>query len=238
MPLDQENDAPVASEELQTEPVEQTQEPTLAEGEKPSEPEETQTEKPNGYQKRIDRLTREKHQLRAELEAVRQRDSAGAESVTLDRNQFSSEDEYLDAVLDLRESKREAANHERAWADKRDSILADAEDTGVDLDEFAKLPVTKSIADAIIDSDSPVDLIAYLTDNPKEVKRIVQLSPSRQAAEIGKIEASLGGDKPRVAAKTAAPTPIKPLSGSGKSSTGYRPDMPLAEYAKWRGRKF
>jgi len=235
MPLDQEpNDAPVASEELQTEPVEQTQEPTLAEGET-SQAEETPVEKPNGYQKRIDRLTREKHQLRAELEAVRQKDTAGAETVTIDRSQFSSEDEYLDAVLDLRESKRVAVNLERAWADKRDSILADAEDSGIDLDEFAKLPVTKSIADAIVDSDSPVELVAYLTDNPKEVKRIVQLSPSRQAAEIGKIEATLGSS-PKSVAKTAAPAPIKALSGSGKSSAGYRAEMSPAEYAKWRGR--
>jgi hypothetical protein len=235
MPLDQEpNDAPVASEELQTEPVEIQQEPTLAEDET-SKAEETPVEKPNGYQKRIDRLTREKHQLRAELEAVRQKDTAGAETVTIDRSQFSSEDEYLDAVLDLRESKRVAVNLERAWADKRDSILADAEDSGIDLDEFAKLPVTKSIADAIVDSDSPVELVAYLTDNPKEVKRIVQLSPSRQAAEIGKIEATLGSS-PKSVAKTAAPAPIKALSGSGKSSAGYRAGMSPAEYAKWRGR--
>lgn len=240
MPLDQEQDvAPVATEELQTETVEKQQEPTLAEGEEPSKSEETPTEKPNGYQKRIDRLTREKHQLRAELEAVRQKANAGnvAESVAIDRSQFASEDEYLDAVLDYRENLREAAKAERSWAERRDQILGDAEDSGVDLDEFAKLPVTKSIADAIVESDAPVDLIAYLTENPKEARRIATLSPSRQAAEIGKIEASISGDKPKPAAKTAAPAPIKPLSGSGKSSTGYRADMPLAEYAKWRGRK-
>jgi hypothetical protein len=237
MPLDQEpNDAPVASEELQTEPVEQTQEPTLAEGET-SQAEEAPVEKPNGYQKRIDRLTREKHQLRAELEAVRQRDSVVEDTAAISRDQFSSEDEYLDAVLERRENLREAAKAERSWHEKREQILGDAEDSGVDLDAFSKLPVTRSIADAIVESDAPVDLIAYLTENPKEVKRIVALSPSRQAAEIGKIEATLGGNTSRVAAKTAAPTPIKPLSGSGKSSTGYRADMSQAEYAKWRGRK-
>ena len=239
MPLDNEQDvAPVATEEVEsTELVEKQPEPTLEAGDEPAKSEEAQTDKPTGYQKRIDRLTREKHQLRAELEAARQTiQSDRGETVQLDRSQFETEDDYLEAAFVHKLKVKEAAKSEKVWIEKRDQILGDAEDSGVDLDEFAKLPVTKPIADAIIESDSPVELVAYLTDNPKEAKRISQLSPSRQAAEIGKIEVQLSGSS-RPVAKTAAPAPIKPVSGNGKPSINYRSDMSLSEYAKWRGRK-
>ena len=245
MPLDNEQEVtPVVTEEVEnTELVEKQQEPTLAEsetegktevdGEKP----EDKPAIPKGLQKRLDRLTREKHELKAALEAERQaRQSERGETTQIDRSQFNTEDEYLDAVLEHRATVKQAAQSEKVWAEKRDQILGDAEDSGVDLDEFAKLPVTRAIADAIIDSDVPVELVAYLTENPKEAKRIAALSNSRQAAEIGKIEATLSGSAKPVA-KTAAPAPIRPVSGNGKPSLTYRADMSLSEYAKWRGRK-
>jgi hypothetical protein len=171
------------------------------------------------------------------LEAARQAiQSDRGETVQLDRSQFETEDDYLEAAFEHRLKVKEAVKSEKVWIEKRDQILGDAEDSGVDLDEFAKLPVTKPIADAIIESDSPVELVAYLTENPKEAKRISQLSPSRQAAEIGKIEATLSGSAKPVA-KTAAPAPIRPVSGNGKPTLTYRADMSLSEYAKWRGRK-
>lgn len=246
MPLDNEYGSPVEPvETLQTETVEKESAPTLTEaqepdGEKPEgesvkEPEEKPTI-PKGVQKRIDRLTREKHQMREELEALRraQQSANGGESERISRDQFDTEDEYLDAVIELRQAKREAQTRAAQWDEKRATILEKAEDSGIDLDEFSKLPVSRFMADAIVDSDVSVQLVAYMTENPAEVKRIYSLSEARQAVEIGKIEARLSEDQPRKTAKTAAPAPIKPLSGNGVSSGGYRKDMSLTEYAKWR----
>ncbi len=245
MPLDTENGSPVEPEiEVKTETVEKESEPTLTEPETEgtTEPEvdgkepEEKPVIPKGLQKRIDRLTREKHQMREELEALRraQQSANGGEPEQYTREQFSSEEEYLDAVIEQRQARREAQTSAAKWEEKRSTVLEMAEDSGVDLEEFAKLPVSKLMADAIVDSEVSVQLLAYMTENPAEVKRIYGLSEARQAVELGKIEALLDGSAPKRTAKTAAPAPIKPVSGSGVSSGGYRKDMSMTEYAKWR----
>lgn len=246
MPLDNDNGSPVEPvEALQTEQVEKESAPTLTEAQEPDgenpegegvkEPEEKPAI-PKGVQKRIDRLTREKHQMREELEALRraQQSANGGESERISRDQFDTEDEYLDAVIELRQARREAQTSAAKWEEKRATVLEMAEDSGVDLDSFAKLPVSKLMADAIVDSEVSVQLLAYMTENPAEVKRIYGLSEARQAVELGKIEALLDGSAPKRTAKTAAPAPIKPVSGSGISSGGYRKDMSMTEYARWR----
>lgn len=248
MPLDQNEHevAPVAIEQqYHTETVENHPEPTLesaeteakteAEGEKP----EDKPAIPKGLQKRIDRLIREKHQMREELVSLRraQEIANGGEQLQISREQFASEDDYLDAVIEQRQAKREAQQRAAKWEEKRNVVLESAEDSGVDLDVFAKLPVSRLMADAIVDSDSPVELLAYMTENPDEVRRIYGLSEARQAVEIGKIEARLSGESPTKTAKTAAPAPIKPVAGNGVSNGGYRPNMSFEAYAKWRGRK-
>ena len=99
---------------------------------------------------------------------------------------------------------RQNAKHKREtaqWDEKRATILEKAEDSGIDLDEFSKLPVSRFMADAIVDSDVSVQLVAYMTENPAEVKRIYSLSEARQAVEIGKIEARLSDDQPKKTAK-------------------------------------
>ena len=53
--------------------------------------------------------------MREELEALRraQQSANGGESERISRDQFDTEDEYLDAVIELRQAKREAQNEPR-----------------------------------------------------------------------------------------------------------------------------
>lgn len=241
MPLDQEQDvAAVATEEVITETVENQPEPTLEQDEKPAKEPEDDDHALKGVQKRIDRLTRQKYEARAEADFLRKQLEAKQALSTdseLDRSRYASDEDYIEAVVEARLSKKEAEKQKQSFASKVDSIIKEAEKLGdFDVDDFREIPISQSMAMAIVESDVAAQLTKYFHDDPEEAERISQLSPARQAAAIGRIEVQLSTQAPKVAAKTAAPAPIKPVSGSGVSAGGYRPDMSPEAYAKWRGR--
>ena len=239
MIADEENGVPTTPEvEVET-LAEKEPQPAAesAEGEQPeAEKEDPRDRTLKKMQRRIDRITREKLELRAEIERSKAGDTADADTLMpINRESFQTEEEYLDAALVYRQAIREAKEQQEKWLSRRDEIIEEAEESGVDIDKFKALggSITPQMADAIVWSPSPVSVVSYLTENPDEAKRIAKLPAGRQAAEIGKIEDRLSEAKPRPV-KSSAPEPIKPVAGSGKSSTGYRPDMSMAEYAKWR----
>ena len=240
MPLNDEQEvAPVAIEEVKTETVENQPEPTPEQGEKPAKESEEPDHALKGVQKRIDRLTRQKYEAQARAEylekMLNERQAPSTESVGIIRENFATEAEYLDAALEYRQAERAEKQRIASYHEKRQSILEDAEDAGIDLVAFSKnKAITQPIAEAIVDSDIPVKLIAHFVANPDEAVEISKLSPARQAAAIGKLEDKLTSDKPKAVSKSAAPAPIKPVSGNGKSTAGYRPDMSQSEYVAWR----
>lgn len=204
----------------------------------PAKSEEDQAERvKQAMQKRIDKLTREKYEARAEAERLKAKPVQGE---TLDRSQFDTDDDFVEAEIQRRIVAKE---QEKAFAAqreieldrevKRERLLHDAELAGTfDRDHFAKnVRVTEMMAEAIIDSDLGADLIVHLSSNPDEAKRIAELPNARQAAEIGKLEDKLATK----AVKTSvAPEPIKPISGGGSPTSGYREGMSFNDYAKWR----
>lgn len=244
MPLNDENGAPVAPEETtKTEPVENQPEPT------PEEPEgkEPEGKKPEdaalskGVQKRIDRLTRQKYEAQAKADYLERmlNDKAGQSNTGargIERSQYESDEDYVEALVEARLSQKEAERQQKSYQERVGGIIKEAQKLGdFDPDDFADVQITKVMADAIVDSDVSAQLVKFFHDDPDEAERISKLSPARQAAAIGKLELQLSGEKETKAVpKTAAPSPIKPVAGSGKSETGYRPDMTSAEYRKLR----
>lgn len=79
---------------------------------------------------------------------------------------------------------------------------------------------TDSIGQALIeidDDDVRTETAYFLASNQKEVRRISRLSPLRQAAEVGKLEAKIAS-KPPPKKASKAPKPIKPV-GNGDTNT-------------------
>jgi hypothetical protein len=77
--------------------------------------------KKDGAQKRIDRLTREKYQLKAELDVIkRSLDGGQTRSNGVDRNQFESDQDYIEAVVEQRLAEKEARLEGERSAKKRD----------------------------------------------------------------------------------------------------------------------
>lgn len=145
---------------------------------------------------------------------------------------------YADALTDWKLEQRDRASSQakaqeqgKTIQDKTEKLYAEAEKLdGFDRDTFDSLPLTPHIAQALIDSDTPAKLMAYMAANSEEVERISKLSPARQAAELGKLELKLTS-----APKTSkAPEPIKPIGNRGSVSTGDISKMSVDEYIAFR----
>jgi hypothetical protein len=164
--------------------------------------------------KALERLT---PQQQAQQQPVQERQEARPA-----RREGESDDGYLDRLTDWKLDQREhAKGQERAQertqtiAKKTEGMYAEAAKLpGFDREEFDALPLTPILAETLIDSDQAPQLMAYMSAHPDEVSRIAALSPARQAAEIGKLEAKVAAT-PKV---SKAPAPINPIGSRGSGS--------------------
>jgi len=104
----------------------------------------------------------------------------------------------------------------------------------------SNIEITRPMADAIIESDTPHTLIAHLLANPAEVDRIVALSPLQQFRALARLDAQLetpassgASGSPVSKPKTAAQPPISPVSGSHPAPTGGAPDPATCSQEEW-----
>lgn len=142
---------------------------------------------------------------------------------------------YIDRLTDWKLEQRDkqatqAKQQEQARtiAQKTDAIYAQAEKlAGFDREEFNELPLTRAIAETLIESDVAPQLMHYMSNNPDEVERIAKLSAGRQAAEIGKIEAKLAADPPPKKV-TSAPQPLNAVRKPSAAAKTYDTTDPRA----------
>ncbi len=186
----------------------------------------TQAELDAIIEKKTAKLIRQREQERAKREVYEQqvqRVQQPAPSGKPQLAQFSDPEQYAEAVSDWKmgqiaqqQRAQEVQQSQSTFAAKRDDLMAELEDAdGFDLAKFNKLPISMSMAEAIIDSDMSSKLALHLVSHPDDASRIAGLSPSRQAAEIGKLEAKLSS----VTAKkpSNAPEPITPVGAKGSA---------------------
>jgi hypothetical protein len=162
-------------------------------------------------------------------------------------DQFQNVEDYVEAVADWKLEQREqvgkraaAETQNQTVYNKTEKIYAEAEKlAGFDRESFDELPLTTSIAQAVIESDIAPKLMAHMAANPDEVERISKLSSARQAAEIGKLEAKLSAVKDVKMSK--APAPIKTVGSRGGEVGKNIDTMTMAEFAafeKARGARY
>ena len=173
---------------------------------------------------RFARLTREKYELKARLDAM--------ERYAPQQTQPQAEDgeQDIEAIIDRKVQEREQQKQAQSFVEKSQSILEKAAEIGeFDLDDFIPLP--RGAADYLVELDNP-KLVAHLQNNPEIIDRISKLSDRMQVAEIAKLEVKLSS--PAIAKKSGAPAPIKPIGGNQAKLGGYRENMTQAEYEEWR----
>ena len=91
--------------------------------------------------------------------------------------------------------------------------------------------VSRELSEMVLESDQPADLAYYLGKNPQEASRLSSLPPTLAARELGKLEARLVANPPKIA--STAPPPINPVRASGTPVMDAS-KMSVADYAAWR----
>lgn len=247
-------DAPVVANEAQNPaatPENVATQPAVTEA---PEGESTQAETKSFTQEELDAIIQKE---KAKAEAKAERRALKAYRETLERlvpqqqtqpqpqgndrptqAQFANVDDYVEAMADWKLSQRDQASRQqqeqqqvKSITEKTEGYYAEAQkDPSFDREAFDELPLTKTIAEAIIESDAAPKLMVFMANNPEEVQRIASLSAARQAAEIGKLEAKLASaPKP-----SNAPSPIKPIGTRGSATNSDASKMTMEEYAEFR----
>lgn len=149
------------------------------------------------------------------------------------RAAFNGDDEaYVEAVADWKINQRRQVESRRNTATQTEKMYEEASKLPTfDRDAFDELPLTPMIARTIMESDVAPNLMAWMAANPADVDRISKLSDSRQAAEIGKLEAKLSVVK----ASKELPAPIKTVGGGGRAANGDLSSM--SDEAYWAARQ-
>lgn len=154
------------------------------------------------------------------------------------RDQFDSDSEYVAGIIrfdrEQQDQSRQAEDQQRRAKEmqsKTESVYAEAQKLpGFDRDAFDSLPLTTAIAAAVVDSDIPAQLMHYMASNPEEIAEISQLSPARQAAAIGKMEAKVA-QSPAI---SKAPPPLKAVGTRGSSGSGDLSKSSMEDYISAR----
>ena len=194
----------------------------------------------------------ERYRTRKEIEAYYQgRESATAaapaapaqqeqrqEEKQPTRDQFGTYEEFLEAKAEF--TGRQAADryHKESIAKQKaeteaktatertngfkSKLLDKYPDIGERAADIAHVVIPAHMIEAFQDSAVGPEMFDNFVQNPKELERIMALSPSASLREIGKLEARLEAaatksDEPIAAAVkqvSRAPTPIRPLGGS------------------------
>lgn len=167
-----------------------------------------------------------------------QQPQAPTETGRPSREQFATDEDWVEAVTDWKLEKRDRAANQQQQAQRQQSVASKTEGIyaeaaripGFDREAFDDLPLTPAIASALIESEVSAKLMAHLAANPDAVERIASLSPARQAAEIGKLEVAITS-APKV---SKAPPPITPIGGAKGSVSKEPSEMTDKEFAAWR----
>ena len=217
-----------------------------------------------GVHNRIGELTKEKHDAKREAEAA-QREAeywrqqalkaaeqnpeptqADAPTGEPTREQFDYDDaQYMKAWYKWQrdqERAEETRTKQAEEAQKRHKTFQEREQAFAaahpDYEEVAKaehVPITKEMAEAIIESDDAPAIAYYLGQNLEEASAIAAMSPIAAARAIGRIEAKLSAKTavpaPTTPTKTVtrAPEPVTTLSGSPAVTKSYD-EMSMEEY--------
>ena len=216
-----------------------------------------------GFQRRIDRLTRDKAELQARLERLEQMaggkpaapahaEPAPAAKPALEN--FDTYEEYTEALVEWKANERLAAHvaEQRKAAQEREQAEREktrattfqerAKAAAAKYADFEKVafsddvPASETMRDIILDSENGPEIAYFLGKNPAEAERIAQLSPLAAARELGRIEAKLAtADVPKPQPRvTRAPEPIRPVTPAARTrSFDLNDDSAAQDYRAW-----
>lgn len=199
-----------------------------------------------GAQKRIDELTRKRHD--AEREAAYWKGLAtGAGAKPVDqvqapapapkeapvREKFATEAEYIDALVDHKvEQRAQQAEAQRkqaeeintkatTWQQKVDAAKAAIPDYDEVLEANADMPVQPHVIDLLMEHDDGAKIVHFLASNPAALEKLNGMTPAKAAFELASIASKFqsAASAPESAAPgSTASAPAAEAAAPGASS--------------------
>ena len=213
---------------------------------KEAEKEHDESSLPEGFKKRIDKVTRQKYEaiaesnrLKAELEQLKAQIAPKQEAP--DISQFDTMDDYVEALTEYKlQQKAQNAQSQQAKQTQEQAIAQDwvakvekARSVAPDFDEVfsnvADVPFARVALDAVAQHPKGAEIAYILGKDPSEAYRIAALQPYQQLMAIGEVAARANLPKPKKV--STAPAPVKPVSGGASNSA---PPADMDEWVKWR----
>ncbi|WP_186115447.1 hypothetical protein [Burkholderia gladioli] len=196
-----------AHEPAQTSTAPGTEQPAAAQGDQP------QQSKNGWVQRRIDQLTRERHEERRQREALearlRELQPQSATPATGSAPAPVTADQ-------IREEARRLVEQEKFDATCTRVFEAGKAEFGAEWDQsLATLGLVGNMSaeflDAVTSMDGAHKVLQHLGQNPDAAERLLSLPPHRMALELARLETTVGQAKaPPV---SQAPAPINPVGG-------------------------
>lgn len=234
----------------------ETGSPEASEQEEAAKQEEAKkAERQSWEQRRINEITRQKYEARAEAQRLAQEKEQLAQQLAEYQRALSGEEAQPqeqkaidpDQIYKLAEQIAEQKQQQAKFVEKRDGIVSagqkefgEAFDRATDALFMAGAIVDDSgnmtsLADMLInDVAESHKVIMYLGENPAEAERIAKLPERQQARAIWEIESKLSTQKPQEPPKVSkAPEPVRPI-GSRTAKVVSPEDMTMEEYVKYR----
>ncbi|WP_175017332.1 hypothetical protein [Burkholderia aenigmatica] len=194
------------------------------------EPQPQERPKNDWVQRRIDQLTREKHEEKRQREALEARlrelqpDTATPNAQPMTADQIRAEAKRL-----IEQEKFDAACNKVFDAGKTEFPDWDAS-----LRTFQMLGgASPEFLEAVTAMDAGHKVLHHLGQHPEEAERLLSLPPLRMTLELARLETTVGQAKPPPVSK--APAPISPVGGK---SAPVEPEefATTADYVAWRKR--
>ena len=205
-----------------------------------------------GFQRRIDKLTREKADKEREAEFWRkealriqpQVETTAEAPKTEDkpaREKFASDDEFYEALtdwkLDQRQAKQAQENEQKAAVqplfEAREKFAATVDDYHEVMRSATDVPVTPNMLPYLNDPEIGPELGYFLATNPDEAKNLAKMGPVILAKAIVELQPRFKPDAPsKTATVSKAPPPPNPV---GKSTSGQGKDpSQITDMDEWR----
>lgn len=200
--------------------------------EAPSEETPEETPKPKrGFQKRIDKLTRQIREQERQIQELSRPQSEEPKNEAPKRESFEDYEDYIEAKaehaalkkLEAEEIRRHEQSQQReqlraaeAAESARDDMVERGQDVYSDFDEVClnqDLHITPVMAEGLMSSDDGHAVWYHLGKHPEKAEKIAGLSPAKQLVELGALAASLKVSK----TPSNAPPPPKPVNSRGRT---------------------
>jgi hypothetical protein len=225
--------SPTETEQAQTPAETSTESGTEQTAQGTEQPQEAPKPKTDWAQRRIDQLTREKHEERRQREALAAELAQYRQPTEQQQSQQPGQPQDIDQLVEQRAAQKLA---DRQFNDACNRVFQ----AGVKADPNFETnlrtlqsvgEISRDFLEVVTDMDEGHKVLNHLGANPDEADRILSLPPLKQARELAKIEASLGKAPPPPPV-SKAPAPISPV---GSRTTPAEPEefASTEEYAAW-----